>query len=266
MSVAKDTPPEAADETRTPAEAERAKPKPAKKDDEGWDRFKANVRTIGGAVLLAVFIRIVLFEAFEIDGPSMEPTLLNGDRVVVAKMLYGLFLPKMNEAVLSWGEPHLGDVIIVHSPADDVDIVKRVMGVPGDTVQQREDGFYRNGELVERREVGPCNPDERLEDPFDDLDECIIYEETVAGRSFRISDSGHGERIGPPVTVPPGHVYVRGDHRDRSNDSTNPHIGAVPIERVKGRALFIYLSCDDEPGGVNFCDRPRWPRFFDSVR
>lgn len=239
-----------------------------KKDDEepAWDRAKANVRTIGGAVLLAVFIRIVLFEAFEIDGPSMEPTLLNGDRVVVAKMLYGLFLPKTHEAVLTWGEPELGDVVIVHSPYDDVDIVKRVMGVPGDTVQQREDGFYRNGELVPRREIGPCKEEEQLEDPYSDMDECTVYEETIAGRTFRISDSGHGERVGPPVTVPEGHIYVRGDHRDRSNDSTNPHIGAVPIERVKGRALFIYLSCEDEPGGVNFCDSARWHRFFAGVR
>jgi signal peptidase I len=236
------------------------------KEEPGWDRVKANVRTIGGAVLLAVFIRIVLFEAFEIDGPSMEPTLLNGDRVVVAKMLYGLFLPKTHEAVLTWGEPELGDVVIVHSPFDDVDIVKRVMGVPGDTVQQREDGFYRNGERVPREELGPCAEDEQLDPPFSDFEECMVYEETVAGRSFRISDSGQPERVGPPVTVPPGHIYVRGDHRDRSNDSTNPHIGAVPIERVKGRALFIYLSCEDEPGGVNFCDSARWHRFFDNVR
>ena len=240
------------------------KPAPA---DRSWDRFKANVRTIGGAVLLAVFIRIVLFEAFEIDGPSMEPTLLNGDRVVVAKMLYGLFLPKYDEAVLTWGAPNLGDVVIVHSPADNVDIVKRVMGVPGDVVEQRDDGFYRNGEKVERHEIGPCAEDEQLEEPFDDLSECTVYEQTIGGRTFRISDSGAGPpRTGPPITVPEGHVYVRGDHRDRSNDSTNPSIGAVPVDRVKGRALFIYLSCEDEPGGVNFCDHARWGRFFDGVR
>ena len=232
-------------------------------EDSGWDRFKANVRTIGGAVLLAIFIRIVLFEAFEIDGPSMEPSLLNGDRVVVAKMLYGLFLPKMDEALLSWGEPKLGDVVIVHSPADNIDIVKRVMGVAGDVMEQRENTFFRNGELVARRRVGPCSENEQLDvEVFD----CTVYEETVDGRSYRLSNSGQYLRTHPPLTVPEGHVYVRGDHRDRSNDSTNPMIGAVPIERVKGRALFIYLSCEDEPGGVNFCDQPRWSRFFDSVR
>ncbi len=69
-----------------------------------------------------------------------------------------------------------------------------------------------------------------------------------------------------PVTVPEGHVFVRGDHRDRSNDSTNPRIGPVPISRVKGRALFIYLSCVDEPGGWWICDHARWDRLFDSVR
>src|SRR5688572_9284899 len=87
-----------------------------------WNRTKANIKTIVGAVGLAMFIRIMLFEAFEIEGPSMEPTLLNGDRVVVAKFMYGLFLPFMPEASFTWGAPTPGDVVIVKSPADDIDI------------------------------------------------------------------------------------------------------------------------------------------------
>ena len=70
-------------------------------DEERWNRTKSNFKTIVGAVALAFFIRIVLFEAFEIDGPSMEPTLLNGDRVVVAKFPFGLFLPFTDDAVVS---------------------------------------------------------------------------------------------------------------------------------------------------------------------
>jgi signal peptidase I len=79
---------------------------------EGW---KSNVVTIGGALLLALFIRVTLFEAFAIDGPSMEPSLLDGDRVVVAKYPYGLFLPFTHEAIINWGGPSPGDIIILHS-------------------------------------------------------------------------------------------------------------------------------------------------------
>ncbi len=238
-----------------------AKTRPPVEEESSWERIKANVRTIGGAVLLAVFIRIVLFEAFEIDGPSMEPTLQHGDRVVVAKMLYGLFLPKMHEAVLSWGEPHVGDVVIVNSPADDVDIVKRVIGVPGDTIELRDGLIIRNGEPLERTEVAECELDMQLNESAG----CWVYEETVGDVTYRISQlRGHEDMDTPVRRVPEGHIYIRGDHRDRSNDSTNPLIGFVPISRVKGKALFIYLSCDEEEEGW-LCPSPRWDRFFEAV-
>src|SRR5688500_17661074 len=125
---------DAAATTKRTRERERPPPKPmrplpvAPPEETRWQRTKANLKTIGGAVALALFIRIVLFEAFEIEGPSMQPTLLNGDRVVVAKFLYGLFLPFTTEAIVTWGLPDPGDVVIVKSPADDIDIVKRVIG------------------------------------------------------------------------------------------------------------------------------------------
>ncbi len=231
-------------------------------EESAWDRFKANTRTIGGAVLLAVFIRIVLFEAFEIDGPSMEPTLQHGDRVVVAKMLYGLFLPKMNEAVLSWGEPHVGDVVIVNSPLDEVDIVKRVIGVAGDTIEIRDDRIIRNGEALPRRLVGACEDD--MQKDFSDT--CEVHEETIDDISYRISYNRYEpDQDAPEIVIPPGHIYVRGDHRDRSNDSTNTQIGPIPVERVKGKALVIYLSCDERHDGWFFCGAPRWSRFFENV-
>ena len=75
-----------------------------------WEKISANLKTIGGAVLLALVIRTCLFEAFEIEGPSMEPTLLNGDRVVVSQFSFGLFLPFRDEAEITWSGPALGDV------------------------------------------------------------------------------------------------------------------------------------------------------------
>ena len=260
------------------SEPKKKKKKKEEPEETAWERFKANVRMVGGAVLLAVFIRVVLFEAFEIDGPSMEPTLQNGDRVVVAKMLYGLFLPWTHDAALSWGEPHLGDVVIVHSPLDGVDIVKRVIGVAGDTIEVRGREIIRNGEALPIEDLGPCHDDEQLE--IDSTDSCHVFEETLPDGdggelTYRVSDSDNYVRSTHPVTVPEGHVFVRGDHRDRSNDSTNPRIGPVPINRIKGRALSIYLSCYDDPeaeGKFGFgrfrleCDEARWDRFFMMVR
>jgi signal peptidase I len=220
-------------------------------DETRWGRTKANLKTIGGAVALALFIRIVLFEAFEIEGPSMQPTLLNGDRVVVAKFFYGLFLPFTTEAVVTWGMPRPGEVVIVKSPADDIDIVKRVIGVPGDVIEIRDDVVYRNGRAIPHERQGPCrNGDEEQA-------ECEVIEERLGDVVYLTSHniasvpSNYG-----PVTIPPDHVYILGDHRDRSNDSR--FFGAVPINRVKGRALAIYWS-NEPASGI------RWDRMFDGV-
>ncbi|MCA9576464.1 MAG: signal peptidase I [Polyangiales bacterium] len=222
------------------------------------DSLAANVKTIVGAIALALFIRIVFFEAFAIDGPSMEPSLLNGDRVVVAKYPYGLFLPFSREAIFTWGSPEVGDVVIVKSPADEEDIVKRVIGVAGDTVSMVDGQVFRNGEAVPTTLVGPCDEEsQKVADP-----ECRVYEERVGDRSWHTSHANMGFisrdlANWAPVTVPDGHIVVLGDHRDQSNDSRR--IGLIPLNRVKGHALFIYWSND--PGR----DR-RWGRMFQGIR
>lgn len=227
------------------------------KSSSGW---KSNLLTIGGALLLALFIRITLFEAFAIDGPSMEPTLLDGDRVVVAKYPFGLFLPFTHEAIWTWGAPEPGDVIILHSPADNEDIVKRVIGVGGDRILIRDGKIIRNGEPLRTIESGPCENDEQR-----DLDPtCRVYQEILNDQPHRISHSKHDfplDRL--PLEIPDGHVYVLGDHRDSSNDSRNPLIGAVPNARIKGKALFIYMSWKN--ARASLLERIRWSRIGSSV-
>jgi signal peptidase I len=269
--------------TRSKAEAAQAA---AREEESRWDRTKANLKTIVGAVLLAIFIRIVLFEAFEIEGPSMEPTLLNGDRVVVAKFMYGLFLPFTDQAIVTWGSPSAGDVIILRSPErgqEDVDIVKRVIGVPGDTIEIRtlpvdcgngewstQDVVYRNGDEIERERVGDCVDREQPPGIDNGRCTCTIWRETIGERSYLISNSYRPRRyddpddperplrVVGPVELDDDHIFVLGDHRDASNDSRNDMLGPIPLARIKGRALFIYWSNAPEEG-------PRWDRLFDGV-
>jgi signal peptidase I len=228
-------------------------PNKSEVDETRWERIAQNLRTIGGAVLLALVIRTCLFEAFEIEGPSMEPSLLNGDRVVVAKFLYGLFLPLRDQADLNWGGPNLGDVVIIKSPADGVDIVKRVIGVAGDFIEVRDDRVYRNGEPMVRIDRGPCTTGTGASIP-----NCHWYESEIAGHKFMTSSARLSAFDPLPTRIPEGHIYVLGDHRDQSNDSRNPLVGAIPVTRVKGRALDIYWSSGEE--GL------RWSRMFSSVK
>ena len=239
---------------------------------EGEDSWRANARMILGAIALALLIRTMLFEAFEIDGPSMEPTLQHGDRVVVAKMLYGLFLPGMNEAVLTWDSPRVGDVVIVKSPADGIDIVKRVVAVAGDRIAVHDGVLFRNGERVPQAEEGECARDMQKEE----MPRCTVYEERLTRHDgeevvYEISQDQLmcPHDIAPceheEVTVPEGHVFVRGDHRDHSHDSMASDIGFVPVSRVKGRALFIYYSYDSEHFRGLSADGFRGQRFFAPV-
>jgi signal peptidase I len=220
---------------------------------------QSNFRTIVSAIALAMFIRIVLFEAFEIEGPSMEPTLLNGDRVVVAKFPYGLFLPLMDEALLTWGEPNVGDVVIVRSPRDNVDIVKRVIGLPGDTLELRDGIIYRNGAPVPHVSQGACQ-DNAVQGPFG----CEWIEEKLGDHVYRISRSLDSIRsTRPPLKVEPDHIYVLGDHRDRSNDSRA--LGTIPIKRVKGHVLSIYWSSEGGAAGCASLSGLRSERMFKGV-
>ncbi len=201
---------------------------------------------------LAIAFRILLFENFEIEGASMEPTLLNGDRVVVAKYPYGLFLPFTKQALVNWGKPNPGSVVIVKSPADDVDIVKRVIGVEGDVIEVRQNVVYRNGQPLSRKAAYACKATKM--EPWDP--DCRWTREKLEGHHYQVSRSLMSmDQDVPPTKVPPQHIYVMGDHRDSSNDSRI--IGPVPINRVKGKSLVIYWSHD--------ASGARWHRMFSQV-
>lgn len=242
------------DEASSTAPTSEKKPARSTRPEEP-ESFGSIVRTVASALFIAILIRILVFELFEIDGPSMEATLLHEDRVVVLKYSYGLWLPTMTHAVATWSHPEVGDVIILNSPMDDQDLVKRVIGLPGDVIEVADGIVTRNGVAIPQRDLGPCRDEEQKEPLFD----CHIYEERLAGHVYRTTRSSFGRDTMGPVTVPSGHVYVLGDHRDRSNDSREPRVGAIPFSRVKGKAVMVLASGSLLRGEV------RWHRFFHGI-
>jgi signal peptidase I len=198
------------------------------------DKILETVKTVGLAVAIALGVRVGIAQAYQVDGPSMEPSLVQDQRLLVLRAAYGLSIPWVSEAVAMWGTPSVGDVVIIESPADGLDLVKRVVGVEGDRIEIREGVLYRNGREVAHRDLGSCDPGRHIEVDAG----CRVIEERIGDRRWTTSraDLGFGSDI-EEVRVPAGQVYLLGDHRDRSNDSRS--FGPVPVNRLRGRVLLI---------------------------
>jgi len=202
-------------------------------------------RSLFPVLLIVLLFRSFLFEPFKIPSGSMIPTLLVGDFIVVNKYSYGLKLPVMNKKILSLGEPERGDVVVFRYPVDpSVNFIKRLIGLPGDTITYRNKELFVNGEPVSKQENGRYTSDEvkcstpradaiRFRETVDDVEHDILLHE----RS--------GSRDGQWV-VPAGHYFVMGDNRDRSNDSRE--WGFVPEENMMGRAVGIWMNFDYKKG------------------
>jgi signal peptidase I len=150
------------------------------------------------AVVLAFFIRYFIVELYMVEGPSMRPTLVNGERLVVNKFLY------------RFKTPERGEIIVFRYPRDPSrDFIKRVIGVPGDTVEIKEGRVFVNGQLQ---------------------NETYILEKTRGSY--------------PLATVPAGHVFVMGDNRNNSEDSRFRDVGFVSGELIKGKAVFVFWPID----------------------
>ncbi|ALG71230.1 signal peptidase [Azospirillum thiophilum] len=245
----------------------------AKTKDSG---FVETVKTVIFAVLIAFGVRTFAFEPFNIPSGSMIPTLLVGDYLFVSKFSYGYSkytvgfgLPLFEGRILG-SQPERGDVAVFKLPRDNkTDYIKRVIGLPGDSIQMIGGILHINGQPVKR---------ERIEDfvTTDSLGRSIrtaqFIETLPNGRTHRIiEESDNGPLDNTPVfKVPENHLFMMGDNRDNSLDSRVPsQVGFVPIENMVGRAEFLFFSLDE---GTRFYEIWRWPvdlrfsRLFNGVR
>jgi len=208
------------------------------------------IKTVVFALLIALVLRVLLFQPFTIPSASMEPNLYEGDYIVVSKWSYGYskhsipFSPPLFEGRIMGKAPERGDVAVFKLPRDTkVDYIKRVIGVPGDKVQMRGGKLYINNALVENVVV----TSREMSDLFGARSVSQVRETLPNGRSFMTQDYGPDFELDntPVYEVPAKHYFMMGDNRDNSIDSrvsAGTGVGMVPEENLVGKAQIILFS------------------------
>ncbi len=252
-----------------------------------------NVKTIVYAGLIAVGVRTVLFEPFNIPSGSMIPTLLVGDYLFVSKYSYGYskysmpLSPPLFHGRIFGDMPHRGDVAVFKWPHDNsTDYIKRIVGLPGDRLQVKEGVLYINGEPAPRTQQGTfLARDQGIRT------ELRRYSETLPGgvkhdilKATDGAENAHRPGFDPSrefdanntveYTVPPDHVFAMGDNRDMSSDSRFMNasgVGFVPVENLVGRAEILFFSIESDPNDAwwAFWEWPfkiRWSRLLNRIR
>jgi signal peptidase I len=202
-------------------------------------------RSLFPVLFLVLVLRSFLAEPFRIPSESMMPNLLIGDFILVNKYSYGIRLPVLNTKIIPVGEPKRGDVVVFRYPGNPVlgasdpdigvDYIKRIIGLPGDTVQVSDDRVTVNGQVYAYQPedvftgTGPSQG-------------APIVREMLPGHDHTILDEpGHSPFMPQEQVVPPGHYFAMGDNRDHSADSRE--WGFVPEQNLVGRAMVIWLNC-----------------------
>lgn len=213
--------------------------------------WKEWIKPIGAAVLVVLTGKSAITDWYDVPTGSMVPSIIPGDRIAVNKLAYDLRVPFTLWRVAEWGGPSRGEVILLLSPKDGTRLVKRVIGLPGDTVAMRDNHLYINGEGV----------DYKVNAHFLPLEGFHVLTEVLPGHEHPVmihqTSPGQFSTI-ESVTVPEEHYMVMGDNRDLSGDSRD--FGFVPRHLVLGRASRVIISLDRKNWWV-----PRWDRFFEPL-
>ena len=223
---------------------------PADKQDKSLFSWDESIRTIVFAILIAVVFRSFAFEPFHIPSSSMKSNLLIGDYLFVSKYSYGysrysfpLGLPIFKGRVFKTA-PKRGDVLVFRPVAQPrVDFIKRVIGLPGDTIQVKEGILYINGKPLPRKQIADYTDDENAQN----MHSVSRYEETLPeGKVITILKERNNDFMNntPVYTVPQGNYFMMGDNRDNSHDSRFSDLGFVPEENIVGRAEIIFYSAN----------------------
>ena len=222
-------------------------------DPTWWKTLREYAEALIVALLLALFIRGFVVQAFKIPSESMLDTLLVGDHLLVTKFTYGIQWPFSDKVAVPMGDPKRGEIIVFRYPVDpDKDFIKRVIGVPGDVVEIKAKQVFVNGQLQEEpfvRHTEPVAvPNPHMPEVNQDPDKYFDRNSFTWKRDWM-----------PKTTVPAGQYFVMGDNRDHSYDSR--FWGFVSREAIRGRALIIYWSWDFTNGLTI-----RWDRLGHMVR
>lgn len=220
--------------------------------------WKKEIRPLLIVALVVFAARSSLADWNDVPSGSMRPTIIEGDRIFVNKLAYDLKVPFTTWHIAEWGNPQRGDIAVFFSPHDGVRLVKRVIGLPGDTIELRDNQLVINGTPVQYQSIA----DELLRDiPVAERKGRVFASEKLPGQTHAVAGNpaAPAPRNFAPLVVPPGEYFMMGDNRDDSFDSR--FYGSVKRKQIVGRATTVVLSLDR-----NNHWWPRWQRSFTSLR
>lgn len=231
-----------------------------KKMNRGRGPFRDSFENILVAIFLALFVRTYIVTGYKVPTSTMAPTLLPGDFIFAFRPPAGFKIP-LTSIKLGAKLPERGDLVVFTFPDQPrTTYVKRVVGLPGDQVQMESGRLILNGEKFTYQKLSSA---EILDNPA--FDQYEVWHEQSGQEFHRIlrKQQSGGQNFGP-LTIPPGEIFVLGDHREASDDSR--YWGTVPLERIEGRVVFVWLSLDwAKPWGGSRLPSLRSERLFTRV-
>lgn len=233
------------------------------------EKKKESIWSLAGVLLIALAIRWAVAEAYVIPSGSMLPTLLLHDHIFVNKMVYGVRVPFSSQWLVKFNEPKRGEIVVFKNPRDGVVMVKRIVGLPGDKVTYDGRSLVINEQPIATAiATSKTNFDWlRDSDAENRLEQHDFLTEKLDGIDHDLLlDREEGPYEPQSYTVPEGHLFMMGDHRDNSADSRV--WGYLPADNILGRASFVWLTCEESLPVVDLFCNPftmRWGRLGHAV-